>query len=102
MHLNKYLVSSWWPVWDGLEGVALLEEGCHWEGAWRFQKPKQDSVFLPLSPSPNQTDSVCLCLCLCLSRARARVRSLVEEDDVFNHFASTMLFSSAAVLPVVW
>ena len=32
-------------VWEGLRGVALLEEVCHWEKALRFQKTMVPSVF---------------------------------------------------------
>lgn len=29
----EYLLLSWWIDWEGIGGVALLEEMCHgWEG----------------------------------------------------------------------
>lgn len=41
-HRLKYL-NSWFPgartVWEGLGGMALLEEACHWVWVLRFQKP---------------------------------------------------------------
>ena len=30
-------------VWEGLRGVALLEQVCHWVWALRFQKPTLSS-----------------------------------------------------------
>jgi hypothetical protein len=55
-------------LWEGLEGVALLEEVCHWKWGLRFQKLmplpiSALSLLLPLSPSL----CICVCLCVCLS-----------------------------------
>jgi hypothetical protein len=43
MKMAPEVLNSWSPVsgtvWEGLEGVALLEKICHWGLALRFQKP---------------------------------------------------------------
>jgi hypothetical protein len=59
-------------VWEGLGGVALLEEVCHWRWALSFPKPCQ-AQFLPLSWLPAACGSGCnllatapvLCLTVC-------------------------------------
>lgn len=35
--VSEYLSQVGESVWEG--GVALLEDICHWEWAWRFQQP---------------------------------------------------------------
>lgn len=45
-----YLVSSL-TTWEGLGGMALLKEACHWKWALSFQKPKPDPVLLSFPPS---------------------------------------------------
>ena len=53
----EYLVSVDRTLWEGLGGVALLEEVCHWLQALRFQKILSDWLTLPLpcplSPPPS-------------------------------------------------
>ena len=54
-------------------GVALLEEGCHWGWALRFQKPMPDLISHPPPASPDvelSTTSAVPCLPVCCHAPR--------------------------------
>jgi hypothetical protein len=55
-HRLLYLNAIDGTVWEGLGGIALLEEVFHWGWALRFQKttplPSLINSFLPPTPSP--------------------------------------------------
>lgn len=44
-----YLLLAVRTVWEGLKGVTLLEEVCHWDRLWGFTSPKQFQLAPPLS-----------------------------------------------------